>query len=199
MSAEPSHESLRLGAMVEDFRSLSESNPNLAHAALNEIAGRADLRLRLIAAALVGRGGKDFSADDVLQTAWAERILTALQPGRPPIADSEHFFALAVTAIGQTIKDLRRRAARLKRRAPSERPAPPSRTDRTEDVKLDLYAAVERLPKRDRAVVLLRLEGLSRAETAERLGITERTVKRSFQRSRTALARSLPGYRSGPC
>ena len=56
----------------------------------------------------------------------------------------------------------------------------------------DLWAAMERLPRRQRAVVVLRYwEGLSVAETAEVLGVSEGTVKSQMHRAVAAMRPQL--------
>ena len=60
------------------------------------------------------------------------------------------------------------------------------------DVRLDVWQALDRLPEAQRlCLVLVDMEGLSVAETADRLGIAVGTVKSRCARGRTALAAML--------
>lgn len=60
------------------------------------------------------------------------------------------------------------------------------------DVRLDVHQALAQLPEAQRlCLVLVDMEGLSVAETAERLGIAVGTVKSRCARGRTALAAML--------
>src|SRR5580692_2333001 len=67
--------------------------------------------------------------------------------------------------------------------------AGPDRAAMARDALRRLQAALDRLPPQCREVVLLRkVEGLSRQETALRLGVTERTVNRHIVQAMRALA-----------
>ena len=60
------------------------------------------------------------------------------------------------------------------------------------DVRLDVQQALARLPEAQRlCLVLVDMEGLSVAETADKLGIAQGTVKSRCARGRTALAEML--------
>jgi RNA polymerase sigma-70 factor (ECF subfamily) len=70
----------------------------------------------------------------------------------------------------------------------------PDRTAIAKDELRRLQAALDRLAPRTREVVTLRrIEGLSRAEIAQRLGITEVTVKWHLNEGLRALADDLYG------
>ena len=56
-----------------------------------------------------------------------------------------------------------------------------------------LLAAVDRLPRRERQVMLLRLAGLSVAETARRLGISVKSVEGAYTRARARVRLLLGG------
>lgn len=63
----------------------------------------------------------------------------------------------------------------------------------------ELQRAMQALPETYRSVVLLRdVEGLSTAETAEVLDLTEDTVKQRLHRGRLALRKSLAAYVEKP-
>jgi RNA polymerase sigma-70 factor (ECF subfamily) len=74
--------------------------------------------------------------------------------------------------------------------APDGAAAPPSPEERASagELRRLLTAAIDRLPETHRAVfVLRRVEGLSTAETAEALGLSEANVKVRLHRARAAL------------
>jgi RNA polymerase sigma-70 factor (ECF subfamily) len=70
----------------------------------------------------------------------------------------------------------------------------PDRSVIARDTLRKLYLALDRLPPRAReAVVLRRIEGMSRREIAERMGITERTVAEHIAHGMRVLANTLFG------
>lgn len=70
----------------------------------------------------------------------------------------------------------------------------PDRSVIARDVLRKLHLALDRLPPRAReAVVLRRIEGLSRREIAERMGIAERTVADHIAHGMRVLANTLYG------
>lgn len=56
-----------------------------------------------------------------------------------------------------------------------------------------LRAAIDRLPRREREVMLLRLAGLNVAETARRLGISVKSVEGAYTRARSRIRLLLAG------
>lgn len=76
---------------------------------------------------------------------------------------------------------------------PDERPGPEARYEAKEAVALVFVAALQQLPPRQRAALVLRdVLGFSTAESAEVLDITEVSVKSAVQRARAALSRCVP-------
>jgi RNA polymerase sigma factor (sigma-70 family) len=70
----------------------------------------------------------------------------------------------------------------------------PDRSVIARDVLRKLHAALDRLPPRGReAVVLRRIEGLSRREIAQRMGISEKTVAEHITHSMRSLADMIFG------
>jgi RNA polymerase sigma-70 factor (ECF subfamily) len=151
--------------------------------------------------------------DDVLQNA-ALRLIRALGEVRPPTAAD--FFRLAAAQVRRELIDLARRYsgahglganhASVAGRGPSPGAASaagPDPTDTTYDpdrlaVWGDFHRAAEALPDEDReAFDLLFYQGLSQAEAAAVLDISERTIKRRWQSARLRLAQTLGGRMPG--
>ena len=119
--------------------------------------------------------------------------------------DRAHFFAMAATLMRRVLVDHARDRARDKRgggvvfTALEDEPmAAPSRIDALAlDEALDRLGAFDR---RLRDVVEYRyFGGLTDAEVAEALGVTERTVQRDWKRARAMLHADLyPGGRADP-
>ncbi|HEX3318007.1 MAG TPA: sigma-70 family RNA polymerase sigma factor [Solirubrobacteraceae bacterium] len=80
-----------------------------------------------------------------------------------------------------------------------DRPGPDARYETTESVGLAFVAALQRLPPRQRAAVVLRdVLGFERSEVADMLGSTDASVKGALQRARATLDERLPaGGREG--
>ena len=74
----------------------------------------------------------------------------------------------------------------------------PERTAIARDELRRLQSAVDRLPPRCReAFVMQRIDGLTRQEIAERMGVTDTTVKNHLREAGLALANILYGERAG--
>ena len=111
----------------------------------------------------------------------------------------KHFFDVAAMAMRQLLADHARQAATQKRGGGARRvtlseAATPM--DTTHDVDLvALDASLAKLcgldPRQGRIVELRYLAGLSVAETADVLGVSERTVKLDWQMARSFLRREL--------
>jgi RNA polymerase sigma factor (sigma-70 family) len=133
-------------------------------------------RARLVGVAR--RAGAGADAEDAVQD-----VLARLAAGAELPAD-EHRAQAYVTAA------VRRRALDLARRAPTAPEAdvatePQPHTDYERRRALRAFAqALEPLPERARAVVVLDAAGWSRADVARRIGTSERVVKRLLDRHR---------------
>lgn len=114
--------------------------------------------------------------------------------------DRRHFFAVASLAMRHLLRDSARRrlAARRGRGADHTRltghePAIESRVE----LLLALDQALEQLrtlePRLAEVVELRYFGGLTAAEVAELLGVTERTIERDWRRARAVLNRALTG------
>jgi RNA polymerase sigma factor (TIGR02999 family) len=129
-----------------------------------------------------------------------EAYLKLVGSGGASINDSNHFFALAARAMRQILVD-HARSHISQKRGGGVRPMVLDDRDVQVDVNaeaiLDLDAALDRLAALDerlgRVVELRFYAGLSIDETAELLGVTDRTVKRDWRKARALLYQDLFG------
>lgn len=125
-----------------------------------------------------------------------EAFLKLAQGSAVPVADREHFFALAARAMRHLLVDYARSKARSKRRGEhaSLDPEALGTNDDTETV-LAVHEALERLAAVDPRLVQVTecryFAGLSVPETAEALGISVSTVERAWRAVRTYLGAQL--------
>ena len=127
-------------------------------------------------------------------------LLTAMRKVRPQTV--RQFFALACQHMRWQLNDLARRldeqpvASAL---AEVEVAAPPSST--SSGLNPDgrrMLRAIEGLPESEREVFdLVRIQGLTHAEAATVVGVSERTVQRRLNRARLLLAEELDDLRPG--
>jgi RNA polymerase sigma-70 factor (sigma-E family) len=146
------------------------------------VTGRRD-QLRRIA---FGMCGDWHRADDLVQNALVKLYVAWPRVVRNGTEDAYVRRILVNTAIDESRRPWRREQS--SDALPEEaNPEPVSREDRSE-----LVAALQALPGQQRAVVLLRhWLGLSTAETAAEIGISEGTVKSHASRGLAALRRAL--------
>jgi RNA polymerase sigma factor (TIGR02999 family) len=133
-------------------------------------------------------------ATALVHEAWLRLVRTEDQTW----ANRAQFFAAAAEAMRRVLVETARRKARLKRGGGLERIDLESLdvADTTADEKVLLIdAALQRLeaenPEKARIVVLKFYTGLTNAETAALLGITERTVERHWAYARAWLFRVI--------
>ncbi len=150
--------------------------------------------------------------DDVVQTA-AMKLHRALAQVHPESVRA--FFGLAATQIRRVLTDMWRHhygpqrpgahhATAVRRdgqdlRARQEELAPAGEDGPATMMEWrDFHTAVENLPPDQReAFDLLYYSGLSQSETAELLGVSERTVKRRWRSARLALYDAMQGQMPG--
>ena len=171
-----------------------------AEPAVRALLERAVGRLRLLCASLLyrsyprlARPPVNLETDELLGGVVAA-LLTALRATRPPTV--RQFFGLACQYMRWQLNDLARRldeqpaAAALPE---SGGAAPPESTGSglTPDGRR-MLAAIEGLPEDEREVFdLVRIQGLTRAEAAGVVGVSEKTVQRRLNRARLLLAERL--------
>jgi RNA polymerase sigma factor (TIGR02999 family) len=159
-------------------------------------------RLRRIARGQLGRGGRP----DVLDTTSLvhEAFLKLVDGERADWNDRVHFFSVASRAMRHIVIDVARARRRAKRGGglvpvelrESQVHLPARRVDL-----LDLDRALDRLaeldPRLARLVELRFFGGLSEAEAAATLGLSERTLRRDWLKAKAVLATLLdePGAR----
>jgi RNA polymerase sigma-70 factor (ECF subfamily) len=171
---------------------------------IRELLERAAGRLRLLCATLLyksyprlTRPPINLETDELLGGVVAG-LLTALRATRPPTV--RQFFALANQHMRWQLNDL---ARRLEERpavaalAESGVAAPPSSSASglTPDGRR-MLGAIEGLPEDEREVFhLVRIQGLTHAEVAAVVGVSEKTVQRRLNRARLLLAEQLADLR----
>jgi RNA polymerase sigma-70 factor (ECF subfamily) len=189
-----------------------EGTPAAVQRYLNQLAGdapadpvvralldRAVRRLHLLCASLLYRSYPrltrpplNLQADELLGTV-VERLLKALREARP--ATVRQFFALASQHMRWELNDLARRldeqpaAVELREGLV---PAPASSDSGLSSTGRRILEAIEGLPEGEReAFELVKIQGLTYAETAEVLGVSPRTAKRWMSRSLRLLTARL--------
>ncbi|MCU0866506.1 MAG: sigma-70 family RNA polymerase sigma factor [Planctomycetes bacterium] len=141
------------------------------------------------------RHNHTLSATALVHEAW----LRLSPPRDVPFANRAHFYAAAVEAMRQILLDHSRTRGRKKRgggQQPINLDTPLDLgSDENMDDYLNIDEAIQRLEKHDprmaKVVQLRFFAGLSVAETAALLGVSERTIKGDWAFARAWLARSL--------
>jgi RNA polymerase sigma-70 factor (ECF subfamily) len=147
-------------------------------------------------------------ADDVVQQA----MIAVLQSGpRFLVADRDHYRALMLRIVENTIKKQIRLGRQQKRDAAREEPLPsgsvlaldapgtrPSAAADRNEKRAWVQLALELLPDGDREIILLRQwEGLPFSVVGQQLGIAEDAARMRFERALARLARTVQQLRAG--
>ena len=190
-------------AVIERYLDALPGDP-AAELIIRGLLDRAVGRLRLLCATHLHRSYPrlaqppvNLETDELLGGVVAG-LLTALRTTRPQSV--RHFFALACQHMRWQLNDLARRL--------DEQPgavalpevgvaAPPSSCDSslTPDGRR-MLGAIEGLPEAEREIFeLVRIQGLTHAEAAEVVGVSERTAQRRLNRARLLLAEQLADLR----
>jgi RNA polymerase sigma factor (TIGR02999 family) len=126
-----------------------------------------------------------------------EFYLRLEQAGRVLVNDRHHFMAYAARAMRSVVVDFARRRAAERRGGGAEHvPLTEGIAESgTEQEILQVHAALETLEKVDprlvRVVEMRYFAGMTEGEIGEALGITDRTVRRDWEKARLLLASAL--------
>jgi len=130
-------------------------------------------------------------------SAVVERLIKALRQARPGTV--RQFFAIANQHMRWELNDLARRLDEQTALALAEGdiPAAPESTGtQLSPVARRLFDAIEGLPEEEREVFeLVRLQGMTRAEAADVLGVSVKTVQRRLNRGLFLLAQAVGDLR----
>ncbi len=138
---------------------------------------------RLVAAAYVVSGDRE-TATEAVDEACA-RAFERWSRVRRMESPAGWTLVVARNALRATYRTDRRRNAAARLAAQRDREPPP-------DMSIEVWDAVQRLPRREREVIALRYLGsLREREIAETLGIAPGTVARALHDARQSLARTL--------
>jgi RNA polymerase sigma factor (TIGR02999 family) len=156
-----------------------------------------DHDLEAIAAAYARRPGESLEPRGLVH-----ELYLRLARSRLDARDRKHFFAVAALAMRQILVDRARRRKARRRGGDAMRvtlSGLPGVEDGVELIAVeDALRRLEALAPRQARIVELRcLVGLSVAETAEALGVSERTVHGEWRLARAWLVRELRGEPAG--
>jgi RNA polymerase sigma factor (TIGR02999 family) len=155
--------------------------------------------LRRIARARLGRHVRDVMLDTTALV--HECYLKLAQAERLSPADRPHFMAYAATVMRSIIVDAAR-AKQAERRGGDLQQVTldtgvAEEVGNPEDEVLDVHAALESLGQLDarlvRVVEMRYFGGMKEVEIAQALGLTDRTVRRDWEKARLLLAHALRG------
>jgi RNA polymerase sigma factor (sigma-70 family) len=190
-------------AVIQRYLDALPGDP-AAESIIRELLDRAVGRLRVLSATLLYRSYPrlaqpplNLETDDLLDGVVA-RLLAALRTVRPRTV--REFFGLASQHMRWQLNDLARRLDEQpapQAVAESGVVAPPSSMNSclTSDGRR-MLSAIEKLPEVEREVFdMVRIQGLTHAEAAEVIGVSEKTVQRRLNRARLILAEQLADLR----
>src|SRR5437588_3059759 len=160
-------------------------------------------RLHLLCATLLHRSYPrltrpplNVQAEELLG-AVAERLLKALREARPRTV--RQLFALANQHMRWELNDLARRLDEQPAAVPLDEALLPGQASSDSELSPParrMLAAIDELPEEEREVFsLVRIQGLSHAETAEVVGVSVKTVQRRLNRSLVLMAEKLEDLR----
>jgi RNA polymerase sigma-70 factor (ECF subfamily) len=166
---------------------------------IRALLGRAVERLQLLCGTLLHRSYPRLTRaplnleTEELLSAVVERLLKAMREARPETV--RQFFGLANQHIRWELNDLARRlddrgpAAALREELVS---APASSGSGLSTNARRMLEAIDELPEEEREVFdLVRIQGMSQAETAELLGVATKTIQRRLNRGLLLLTEKL--------
>jgi RNA polymerase sigma-70 factor (ECF subfamily) len=192
-------------AIIQRYLDALPGDP-VAEALVRELLERSVGRLRVLCAHLLSRDYPrltnppvNLETDELLGGVVAG-LLTALRTTRPPTV--RRFFALANQHIRWQLNDLARRLDQQPAIAalePAEVAAPSSGDSCLTPDGQRMLGAIEGLPEDEReAFDLVGIQGLTHAEAAAVVGVSERTMQRRLYQARVLLAERLADLRPAP-
>lgn len=153
--------------------------------------------LRRLARSRLASGGRNTVLDT--HALLHESFLRLQNAGHVALNDREHFLAYAATTMRSIVVDHLRRRRALRRGGDISivtlNTVVANELGSSEDEVLDIHDALETLgqvePRLVQVVEMRYFAGLSEVEIAQALGITDRTVRRDWERARLLLAGML--------
>ena len=153
--------------------------------------------LRRLARSRLASGGRNTVLDT--HALLHESFLRLQNAGHVSLNDREHFLAYAATTMRSIVVDHLRRRRALRRGGDVSivtlNTVVANELGSSEDEVLDIHDALETLgqiePRLVQVVEMRYFAGLSELEIAQALGITDRTVRRDWERARLLLAGML--------
>lgn len=153
--------------------------------------------LRRLARSRLASGGRNTVLDT--HALLHESFLRLQNAGHVSLNDREHFLAYAATTMRSIVVDHLRRRRALRRGGDVSivtlNTVVANELGSSEDEVLDIHDALETLgqiePRLVQVVEMRYFAGLSELEIAQALGITDRTVRRDWERARLMLAGML--------
>lgn len=153
--------------------------------------------LRRLARSRLASGGRNTVLDT--HALLHESFLRLQKAGHAELNDREHFLAYAATTMRSIVVDHLRRRRALRRGGDVSvitlNTVVANELGSSEDEVLDIHDALETLaqvePRLVQVVEMRYFAGLSEMEIAQALGVTDRTVRRDWERARLLLAGML--------
>jgi len=153
--------------------------------------------LRRLARSRLSSGGRNVMLDTTALV--HESFLRLHGAGKVELTDRDHFMAYAATAMRSVIVDYVRRKASEKRGGDAEHVTLDTgladSLGATDEEIVDVHEALEALAKVDARLVqvveMRYFAGMTEREIADALDITDRTVRRDWEKARLLLARAL--------
>ncbi len=188
-----------LGEVTRLLKDLGNDHDRALDALLPLVHGE----LKRLAASQRRRVG---AGDTMQTTALVNEAWFKFTRGRLPVPeDRQHFFALAARAMRQILVDDARRRSALRHGSNAVHAdledvhvaAPEGNIDRVLDIDSALIRLESLSPRLVQVVNCLWFAGYTEAETAEILGVTDRTVRRDWVKARAWLYNELAGTAPG--